>query len=188
MKLTQTALPEVWLIEPEVYPNNRGYWYYSWDKTAFLEQGLPGEFVQEMQSKSSMRGALSGLHLQNHENPMAKLVRCIEGEVLDVAVDVRRGSPTYLQWVAYRLSAENGLMLYVPASGFAHGYLTLTDNAEILYRLSNFYDGSKQIGIRYDDPEFGIDWPVKAPILTDRDRNAPYFKDVQEVFIYEESL
>ncbi len=171
MKRTETSLPGVCLIEPSVFEDDRGFFFESYHETKFAELGIRDRFVQDNHARS-VRHTLRGLHYQVR-HPQAKLCRVIQGEVLDVVVDVRNGSPHFGKWESGILSAENKREMYVPA-GFAHGYLVLSETAEFLYKCSDFYHPEYERGVLWNDPEIGIKWGVQAPILSDKDRrNAP---------------
>jgi dTDP-4-dehydrorhamnose 3,5-epimerase len=170
MTVTETALPGVKLIQPVVHRDDRGFFLETYHHRRYAEAGVPDVFVQDNQSRS-VQGTVRGLHMQR-TTLQAKLVRVIRGEILDVAVDVRVGSPTFGRWAAERLSEANAHQLYVP-EGFAHGFAVLSDVAEVEYKCSAFYDAADEIAIRFDDPAIGIVWPVSAPILSKRDMDAP---------------
>ena len=176
MKFTQTELPGVYVVEPQVFGDHRGFFMESWSKRAFEEAGLFYDFVQDNHSSSMVKGTLRGIHFQRGDKAQAKLVRCIKGEVLDVAVDLRPSSAAYKKWVAVELSAENKRQLLIPR-GFGHGFLTLTDDVEFLYKADNFYAPEADGGIRWDDPDLGVDWGVEAPILSEKDSRSSYLKD-----------
>ncbi len=178
MIVTQTALPGVALIEPRVFGDDRGFFLESWNARTFAEHGLDLHFVQDNHSRSA-KGVLRGLHFQLQQ-PQGKLVRVTAGAVFDVAVDVRRSSPHFGQWVGYELSAANKRMLWVPP-GFAHGFLTLSDSADFLYKCTQFYDAADEASIRWDDPAIGIDWPLPGltPILSAKDAVAPALADAR---------
>lgn len=178
MKFIRTEIPEVILIEPQVFSDSRGFFFENYRKDLFEENGIHADFVQDNHSQSK-KGALRGLHYQVAPKEQAKLVRVAHGEVFDVAVDIRKGSKTFGRHVAFRLSAENKRMLFVPA-GFAHGYLTLSDEAEFLYKVSNVYAPELEHGLRWDDPELGIPWPkLDAPyVLSERDKKFQGLKAV----------
>ncbi len=183
-KLTETPLRDVYILEPKVFGDHRGWFLETWSKRDLEAAGLYYDFVQDNQSYSAHKGTLRGLHFQRGEASQAKLVRCVRGAILDVAVDLRHGSPTYKQWTSVELSAENKREFLVPR-GFAHGFVTLTDDVEFLYRVDNYYAPGTEASIRYDDPEFGIDWGFKdgeKPILAEKDEAAPYFKDYGILF------
>lgn len=156
MKVTPTGLPDVLIIEPKVFGDERGFFQESWNRRAFAEAGLDLEFVQDNHSRSS-RGVLRGLHFQNPQ-PQGKLVRVTAGAVFDVAVDLRRSSPHFGRWAGVELSAENKRMLWVPP-GFAHGFLTLTDGTDFLYKCTAFYASEHEHTLAWDDPAVGIEWP-----------------------------
>ena len=171
MKRTETSLPGVCLIEPSVFEDDRGFFFESYHETKFAELGIRDRFVQDNHARS-VRHTLRGLHYQVR-HPQAKLCRVIQGEVLDVVVDVRHGSPHFGKWESGILSAQNKREMYVPA-GFAHGYLVLSETAEFLYKCSDFYHPEYERGVLWNDPEIAITWGVLAPILSDKDRrNAP---------------
>jgi len=164
MKVTSLSIPEVMLIEPTVHRDERGYFYESYNQKKFEEEtGLAPNFVQDNHSKST-KGVLRGLHYQQTPHAQDKLVRVIQGEVFDVAVDIRKGSPTYLQWVAEILSAENKKQIWIP-KGFAHGFLTLTKTAELVYKTTNYYVPEAERSILWNAREIGIDWPIGGEIL-----------------------
>ncbi len=176
MNKIETKLKDVYILEPAVFGDNRGWFMESWSKRTMEEAGLFYDFIQDNHSYSSVKGTIRGLHFQNGEFAQAKLVRCVKGAVLDVAVDIRKGSPTYKQWVSVELSAENKRQLLIPR-GFAHGFVTLTDEVEFLYRADNFYNKASEGSIRWNDPTIGVKWGVDDPIVSDKDRVAPLFDD-----------
>lgn len=176
MKVTKTKLEGVVIVEPRVFGDHRGFFMESWSKKKFEEAGLFYDFVQDNHSSSTVKGTLRGIHFQRGDKAQAKLVRCARGAVLDVAVDLRPASPTYKQWVAVELSAENKKQLMIPR-GFGHGFVTLTDDVEFLYKADNLYAPEADGGIRWNDPELAIDWGTDAPILSDKDAKAPFLKD-----------
>ncbi len=176
MEFIQTKLAGVVLIKPRVFADERGFFYESYNKSLFVANGIFDEFIQDNHSKSN-KGVLRGLHYQLNPHAQGKLVRCISGAVFDVAVDIRRGSPTFAQWVGYELSAANKYMLWLP-SGFAHGFVTLQDNSEFVYKTTAEYAPEYDRGIKYDDPAIGIVWPNLAGefILSPKDRLQPELK------------
>jgi len=176
MKVLTTDLPGVLIIEPKVFGDERGFFYESFNANAFeVATGLATQFVQDNHSRSQ-KGVLRGLHYQL-KNPQGKLVRVTVGEVLDVAVDIRRSSPHFGKWVAVRLSAENHRQLWVP-EGFAHGFVVLSDFAEFLYKTTNYYTPSAERSIRWDDPDLDIDWQLdETPQTSRKDQAAAFFKD-----------
>lgn len=170
MRVTRTELPGVLLIEPVVHRDMRGFFVETFHQQRFAESGLDLTFVQDNHSCSSY-GTIRGLHLQRR-NPQGKLVRVIEGEVWDVAVDLRVGEPTFGNWIARTLSADNFRQMFIPA-GFAHGLCVLSPRAQVLYKCTTPYDPDDELGIAYDDPGLAIQWPVDQPLLSDRDRRHP---------------
>ncbi len=176
MKLTQTALEGVYIVEPQVFGDNRGFFMESWSRREFERSGLHYDFVQDNHSRSERRGTLRGIHFQRGDKAQAKLVRCTAGAVLDVAVDLRAKSPTYKKWVSVELSAENKKQLLIPR-GFGHGFVTLTDGVEFLYKADNYYAPEAEGGIIWNDPELSIDWGVAGPILSESDRRRPLLRD-----------
>ena len=179
MKPTPLAIPEVVLLEPKVYEDARGYFYESHNARTFAEAvGHPVEFVQDNHSLSQ-RGVVRGLHYQLAPAPQGKLVRVIRGEAFDVAVDVRKSSPTYGQWVSEILSDKNKRQIWIPA-GFAHGFMALSDNSEVLYMTTDFYHRAAERAIIWNDPDIGIAWPQSVtPILSDKDAIAPRLVDAE---------
>ncbi len=181
MKFEKTKLEGVVIITPDVFGDHRGFFMESWSERKMEEAGLHYSFVQDNHSMSSVRGTLRGIHFQKGDKAQAKLVRCVRGAVLDVAVDLRHASPTYKQWVAVELSAENKKQLLIPR-GFGHGFVTLTDEVEFLYKADNYYAPEADGGIRWNDPEIGVEWGVEEPILSAKDEKNPFLKDLGEVF------
>lgn len=181
MKITKTKLNGVVIIEPDVFGDNRGFFMESWNKKKMEETGLFYDFVQDNHSKSTVKGTLRGIHFQKGNKAQAKLVRCVKGAVLDVAVDLRKNSPTFKQWVGVELSAENKKQLLIPR-GFGHGFVTLTDDVEFLYKADNYYAPEADAGIRWNDPDIGVDWGVENPILSEKDKKNPFLKDCKELF------
>lgn len=185
MNVIKTDVLDVYILGPKVFGDKRGWFMESWSKKKMEEAGLFYDFVQDNQSYSSTKGTIRGLHFQKGKFSQAKLVRCTKGAVIDVAVDIRKGSPTYKRWVAVELSEENKRQLMIPR-GFAHGFLTLTDEVEFIYKADNLYNLESEGSIRWDDPEIGVDWSIKNPIVSDKDALAPYFDDEKyEYFTYE---
>lgn len=179
MQATQLAIPEVVLFTPKIFGDERGFFFESFNQTIFEEAtGLKRTFVQDNHSKSQ-RGVLRGLHYQLNPMAQGKLVRVVQGEVFDVAVDIRRNSPTFGQWVGEILSAENKKQLWVP-EGFAHGFVTLSDTAEFLYKTTNFYAPSYERAILWNDPDINIAWPYSGtPALSGKDQQASLFKNAE---------
>ena len=178
MKITKTALDGVVIIEPQVFEDARGYFFESWNKAKMEEAGLNYDFIQDNQSKSCY-GTIRGIHFQKGEFSQAKLVRVLQGTVLDVAVDLRKDSKTFGQHVAVELSAENNRQLMIPR-GFGHGFSFLTPTDVFAYKFDNVYNKASEAGIRFDDPALGIDWKVKPEeaVLSDKDKILPFLKDV----------
>jgi dTDP-4-dehydrorhamnose 3,5-epimerase len=179
MKVTETKLKGCFIIEPKVFKDSRGYFFETFNQPKFEElTGQSGHFVQDNQSASTY-GVIRGLHFQKGEYAQAKLVRVIEGSVLDVAVDIREGSETYGQWASVELSAENNLQFYVPR-GFAHGFSVLSETAVFAYKCDNTYNKESEGGIAYNDPSLGIDWgiPEEARSLSEKDLSLPEIKDL----------
>lgn len=176
MKVIPTKIKDVRIIEPDVFGDNRGWFYESYNKEKLKEFGIDVDFIQDNHSFSATKGTLRGLHLQNSPFAQSKLVRCTKGAVLDVALDIRKNSPTYKMWISVQLTAENKKQLFVP-KGFAHGFITLTDNTEFEYKVDNYYNKQAERSIRFDDQELQINWENDNPILIERDMNAPLLKD-----------
>ncbi len=178
MKVTPTRIPEVFIVEPQVFGDQRGFFFESFNQRDWeKETGLKTVFVQDNHSRST-KGVLRGLHYQI-KHAQGKLVRVLVGEVFDVAVDIRRSSPTFGQWVGVKLSAENKKQLWVPA-GFAHGFAVLSDEAEFLYRTTDYWAPEYERGIKWDDPTIGVDWPVDfTPILSEKDEKGVAFAEAE---------
>ena len=185
MKRIDTKLPGVYIIEPVVHGDHRGYFMETYSAKTFADMGIDTVFVQDNQSFTAKKGTLRGIHFQNEPMAQAKLVRVTKGAVLDVAVDLRKGSPTYMQWSGAELSAENKRMLYIPR-GFGHGFVTLTDDVEFCYKVDNIYSRECDRGIRFDDPAIGVDWGITEPILSAKDMSSPLLTDSDCNFVYTE--
>lgn len=170
------------LIRPKVFRDERGFFLEFYKRSEFYKNGIEVEFLQDNHS-ASVKGTLRGLHYQKKPKVQGKLVRCVKGDIFDVAVDIRKGSKTFGKWFGIRLSEENQLMLWIPP-GFAHGFLVLSDYAEVIYKVSHSeYSPGHDAGIRFDDPDLAIDWPIKDPnllILSEKDKRLPYLKDLKE--------
>ncbi|WP_130619635.1 dTDP-4-dehydrorhamnose 3,5-epimerase [Dyella amyloliquefaciens] len=175
MKVIETPLPGVVVIEPQVFGDARGYFYESYNQTKYREAGIERTFVQSNVSRSA-KGVLRGLHYQ-WPNPQGKLVSVLEGEVFDVAVDIRRGSPTFGKWAGVMLSAENKRHFWIP-EGFAHGFCVVSEFATFSYQCTALYDREADAGVRWNDASIGIDWPISQPLLSEKDENAPLLQDV----------
>lgn len=179
MKLVETKLKDVWIIEPTVHGDHRGYFMESYNKARFEAAGLHFDLIQDNHSLSSEVGIVRGLHFQRAPKAQTKIVRVLTGAIYDVAVDLRPGSPTFGEWVGVHLTEENKRQLVVP-KGFAHGFCTTAPYTQVLYKVDEYYSPEHDGGIRWNDPELGIDWPVEQPILSDKDRNQPSFRSFVE--------
>ena len=183
MKITQTALAGVILIEPRRFGDERGFFSESWNKRTLATHGIETDFVQDNHSMSAAVGTVRGLHFQAPPSAQAKLVRCGRGALFDVAVDIRRGSPTYGHWVGYELSFDNARQLLIP-EGFLHGFVTRQADTEIVYKCSDYYDAAADGAVAWDS--CGIDWGIAgAPILSEKDAIAPALSDFESPFVYE---
>jgi dTDP-4-dehydrorhamnose 3,5-epimerase len=183
MKQLETRLPGLIVLEPTIHGDSRGWFQETYRRNALTELGVGDDFVQDNHSRSA-RGVLRGLHFQVGDHPQAKLVRCARGAILDVAVDLRRGSPTYGQWEAWQLDDERGLQLYCPI-GFAHGFVVLSEIADVVYRCSDYYDPAGDSGIRFDDPTVGVEWPASPHSVSERDATAPLLADIADDLPFE---
>lgn len=181
MDLLKTKLDGVYILIPKVFGDHRGFFMESWSRRTMEEAGLYYDFVQDNHSLSTVKGTLRGIHFQKGDKAQAKLVRCVRGAVLDVAVDLRHDSPTYKQWVGVELSEENKKQLLIPR-GFGHGFVTLTDHVEFLYKADNYYAPEADGGIRWNDPDIGVDWGISEPILSEKDIKNPFLKEIAPVF------
>ena len=177
MRALPTALPGVIVVEPVVHRDSRGFFLETYHERRYREAGITATFVQDNHSRS-MRGTVRGLHFQVRR-PQGKLVRALAGEMFDVAVDIRRGSPTFGRWVGARLSAENFRQIYVPP-GFAHGFCILSEVGEVEYKCTELYDPEDELGIAWNDPQVGIEWPVSEPLLSAKDKAAPRLSEVMD--------
>ena len=185
-KFNRLEIPDLILIEPKVFEDERGFFMEFYNLKDFNHFGIDVEFVQDNHSHSR-KGVLRGLHYQLRPMEQGKLVRCVRGIIFDVAVDIRRGSPTYGEWVGVILSEENKNMLYIPP-GFAHGFCVLSNEADVIYKVTNFYSPEHERGIIWNDPDIGIEWPIKDPILSERDSKLPTLKEVENNFVWEGEL
>lgn len=183
MEKIETALSGVYILEPKVFGDHRGYFMETYSEKTFADLGIADRFVQDNQSFTQKKGTLRGIHFQQDPMAQSKIVRVNRGAVLDLAVDLRRGSPNYRKWVLVELSAENRRMLYIPR-GFGHGFLTLSDDVEFIYKVDNFYSRECDRSIRFDDPQIGVEWGIADPILSDKDRNAPLLSQSDVNFVY----
>ena len=183
MKLTRTDLDGVFIIEPQVFGDSRGWFTETYSMVKFESLGIDTVFIQDNQSYSAEKGILRGLHFQLSPKSQTKLLRCSRGKILDVAVDIRKGSPNYRKWVAVELSSDNFKQIYIP-KGFAHGFLTLTDDVEVQYKVDEYYSPECDRSIRFDDPEIGVEWGVLNPSISEKDRKAPFLIDSDLNFVY----
>lgn len=180
MKVEETKLDGVLLVTPQVFGDERGFFMETYNRDKAVANGLPGEFVQDNHSKSS-RGVLRGLHYQ-YPQWQGKLVRAVQGEIFDVAVDIRTGSPTYGEWVGYLLNDENKQQLYVPP-GFAHGFVVVSDTAEVVYKCTSLYAPEQEGSVLWNDPDIGIDWPLDSPILSAKDEVGQRLADLPSLTV-----
>lgn len=183
MKILETSLSGVLILEPIVHGDHRGWFMETYSSKILEDKGIDVVFVQDNHSFSAQKNTLRGLHFQNNPKSQAKLMRCTKGKIMDIVVDMRKGSPTYKKWISIELTEGNKKQLYVP-KGFAHGFLTLTENVEVQYKVDEYYAAEYDRSIRYDDPEIGIDWGVENPILSEKDLKAPFLKDSDVNFNY----
>lgn len=187
MRVTKTAIDGVLIIEPDCFGDHRGWFMETYNEAKYKEIGISNHFVQDNHSMSANKGTLRGIHYQKDPMAQAKLVRCTKGIVVDVVVDLRKGSPTYLKWIQVELSADNKKQVYVPR-GIGHGFITLTDNIEFEYKVDNPYSKDHDRSIRYDDPTIAIDWDGLLgglePILSEKDLMAPFLADSDCEFVY----
>ena len=183
MKVTQTDLKGLLIIEPDIFADDRGYFFESYNQKKYEEIGIPEIFIQDNQSYSK-QNVIRGLHYQVGENAQGKLVRVVSGKILDVAVDIRFGSPTFGKYIAIDLSAEDFRQFWIPA-GFAHGFSVLSDEAIVCYQCTNLYSQKNERGIIFNDPDLNIDWKIENPKVSDRDKQHISLKDISRDFIYE---
>jgi dTDP-4-dehydrorhamnose 3,5-epimerase len=176
VRLLNTDLPGVLLVDPDVFRDPRGYFLETFHERKYREAGIPYSFVQDNQSRST-RGTLRGLHAQLRK-PQGKLVRALQGEIFDVAVDIRPGSPTFGKWTGARLSGDDFRQMFIPP-GFAHGFCALTEIVEVAYKCTDFYDRSDEIGLRWNDPAVGIAWPIRDPLLSEKDASLPTLSELR---------
>lgn len=181
MEIIKTSIEGLLIIIPDVFKDERGYFFESYNKERFAKEGLVMNFVQDNESKSG-RGVIRGLHFQKPPFAQGKLVRVVKGSVMDVAVDIRKNSPTYGKWESRILSEENKEMFWIP-EGFAHGFITLEDNTVFSYKCTNVYNKLSEGSLRWNDPDLNIQWNFETPILSDKDKLSPLFKDFESPFI-----
>ena len=183
MIIERLAIPDVLLLTPRRFHDPRGFFSETWSQTRFAEAGIEGPFVQDNHSVSNARGVLRGLHCQIGPNSQGKLIRVVRGAIWDVAIDVRRGSATYVQQASAVLSAENWCQIWIP-TGFLHGYCTLTDDTEVIYKVTGPYDPTAERGVIWNDPDLGVAWPIEEAevILSEKDQRLPRFRDCEAWF------
>lgn len=190
MKAIETEIPGVLIIETDVFGDHRGYFTETYNRPKYEAMGVHGEFVQDNMSFSAQKGTLRGLHWQNPPYAQAKLVSCTKGKVIDVAVDIRKGSPTYGKWVAVELSQDNHRQFYLPR-GFAHGFLTLSDDVEFRYKVDNVYNKESEGCIRYDEPTVNVEWGALLngiePVMSEKDTVGPTLEEADNLFVYGEN-
>lgn len=182
MAIIKTFIEDLIVIEPKVFEDDRGWFMETYSFNELKECGINIVFVQDNHSLSRNKGTLRGLHFQNNPFAQTKLIRCTKGLIQDVAVDLRKGSPTYKKWFSIELSSSNKKQLLIP-KGFAHGFLTLSDDVEVQYKVDEFYNKEHDRSIRYNDDEIGVEWLLKDPILSDKDKNSPFLRDSDINFI-----
>ena len=183
MNLIKTEIDGLFILEPEIFGDNRGWFYESYSKRTLEELGINAEFVQDNRSYSSQQGTLRGLHCQKNPDAQAKLLTCTKGKIFDVAVDIREGSATYLKWVGVELSEDNKKQFFIPR-GFLHGFVTLTPDVEVLYKTDSFYSPKNDRSICYCDPDINVAWPVEYPVISQKDAAAPLLKNSDIHFKY----
>lgn len=187
MNIHKSDVAGILLITPARFGDHRGFFAETYSRRAYADLGIDMDFVQDNHSLSAQAGTVRGLHFQSPPHAQAKLVRCGRGAIFDVAVDIRKGSPTYGHWAGYTLSAKNGAQLFVPA-GFAHGFATLEPESEIVYKCSDYYAPESEGAVRWDDPAIGIDWPLSGKaILSGKDTDAPLLADLESPFTWEDA-
>ncbi len=182
MKFINTDIEDLLIIEPDVFPDSRGYFFESYSKQKYAENGFDFDFVQDNISKST-KGTIRGLHYQVGDSAQGKLCQVISGKVFDVAVDIRFGSPTFGKYVGVELSDENHRQFWLPP-GFAHGFSVLSDEAIFMYKCTNYYSKKDERAILFNDPDIGIDWKVETPIVSEKDLRAKKFKEIEKDFVY----
>jgi len=181
MEFIKTKFIDAWLIKPVVHKDARGFFLESYSMQEFQKHDIPLNFIQDNHSMSMETGVLRGMHFQYPPMAQSKLVRTIRGSVFDVIVDLRKNSSTFGQWQGFELTVSNFLMLFIPR-GFAHGFCTMSPKTEFLYKVDTYYSPQHDSGFRWDDPTIGIQWPIKDPVLSEKDKRLPYFKDSKIIF------
>lgn len=172
-----TSIDGLLLVHPRIFPDERGYFLETYKQSEFLKAGIGEDFVQDNHSYS-FRGVVRGLHFQNSPHAQGKLVRALNGVVWDVAVDLRKDSETFGQWKGFELDGGKGTLLYLPP-GFAHGFTVLSETAHLLYKCTDEYNAASDSGVRWDDPDIGVEWPVKSPVISGKDEKLPYLKELK---------
>ncbi|WP_110927013.1 dTDP-4-dehydrorhamnose 3,5-epimerase [Bacillus massiliglaciei] len=186
MNFTKTNLEGVMVIEPQVFGDHRGWFTETYNEEEFKKEGLNLTFIQDNHSFSAVKGTLRGLHYQKNPKAQTKLVRCTKGSIFDVAVDIRKGSPTYGDWFGIELSAENKKQLLIP-KGFAHGFMTVTDDVEVQYKVDELYSPENDRGIIWNDPNIAVEWPIDIrPVLSEKDEKAPFLHEADHNFTIED--
>lgn len=186
MQKQATTLEGVYIITPQVFGDNRGWFCETYTVEKFHQIGIDTVFVQDNQSYSKGKDTIRGLHFQNQPAAQVKLLRCTRGKILDVVVDIRKGSPQYGKWLSVELSAENKKMIYIP-KGFAHGFLTLSEDVEVQYKVDHLYSPEHDRSILFNDPDIGIDWGIENPILSEKDLKAPLLKESDVNYVFGEN-
>lgn len=181
VRCAKTDLPGVMILQPDIFPDSRGFFLETWQKKQYFEFGIHQEFVQDNHSRSR-KGVIRGLHYQL-KNPQAKLVYAVRGAIFDVAVDIRRGSPTFGRWTGCLLSEDNRRQLFIP-QGFAHGFSVLSDVADVIYKCSDYYTPGDEYGVIFKDPDIGIDWRIKSPIVSEKDGKYSCLKDISSLHLF----
>lgn len=176
MQIEETALKGVFILSPKIWGDDRGWFFESYSKRTLEKLGIKCDFVQDNHSKSAQVHTLRGIHFQKNPSSQAKLVRCTAGRIYDYAVDLRKDSPDYLKWIRVELSAENKKQIFIPR-GFGHAFLTLEENCEVMYKTDDFYSPEHDGGIRWNDPDIGIDWGDIAPVLSEKDKKSPFVSE-----------
>ena len=180
MEIVKTKIPGLLIIKPDVFEDDRGYFFESYNRDKFVDAEIDNIFIQDNESKSQ-KGVLRGLHFQNPPYDQGKLVRVMKGAVIDVALDIRKNSPTYGQWDSIELTESNKMMYWIPP-GMAHGFVTLEDETVFFYKCTNLYNKASEGSIRWNDPDLNIDWGISEPIISEKDKIAPFFKDFKSRF------
>jgi dTDP-4-dehydrorhamnose 3,5-epimerase len=182
MEIIKTKIPGLLIIKPDVFEDERGYFFESYNRDKFVSEGIDNVFIQDNESKS-MKGVLRGLHFQNPPYEQGKLVRVMKGAVIDVAVDIRKNSPTYGQWDSIELTESNKIMYWVPP-GMAHGFVTLEDETVFFYKCTNLYNKASEGSIRWNDSDLNVNWGLSNPIISEKDKIAPFFNELKSQFEY----